>query len=338
MNPSNTQIVFTQPGVVALQPAPRLAAPLKPTDVLIETEFSIVSPGTELACLSGKESWAPLPFVPGYGSVGRVSEVGSEVKHLTPGQRIFTYGRHSRFSLAEALFIPLNETIDPAKAVFARMAAVSITALRVADVALGDTVAVFGLGPVGNLAAQLFALSGCDVIGIDLSPKRRELARQCGIPHVFSPGENLKQQIADLTHGQMCRTVVEATGVAAVAEQAGALAGKLGELILLGSPRGEYTSNLTPFLNRTHLWDNGCITVKGAHEWRFPVLDDASGHGRHSMERNVQTILKLIEGGKLKIDPLFTHRVAPTEAATVYEGLKNQKDTYIGVVFDWSAK
>jgi 2-desacetyl-2-hydroxyethyl bacteriochlorophyllide A dehydrogenase len=331
----NTEVVFSNPGVVELKKTPLVNPPLGADDVLIETECSIVSPGTELACLSGKEWWAPLPFVPGYGSVGRVQSFGTAVKGISVGDRIFTYGRHAKYSKGEMIVLPLDPSLKSEHAVFARMAAVSITALRVADVALGDVVSVVGLGPVGNLAAQLFALSGCTVIGVDLSAKRRELATEVGIPHVCESVDQAKAIAQKLTGGKLCRTVVEATGVPAVAVQAITLAEKLGELILLGSPRGEYSADLSAFLNRAHLWDHGCITIKGAHEWRFPLKENAQGHGRHSIEGNIRCILNLITTGKLKVSPLLTHLVAPDEAQKMYDGLKNEKDRFLGVVFDW---
>ena len=329
------RIVFTSPGKAALQESPPLQ-PLGPGGVRIETEFSIISPGTELACLSGTEDWAPLPFVPGYGSVGRVVELAPDVKKFSIGDRIFTYGAHAKFADAAAVMLPLATGIDPAKASFARMAAVSITALRVSDAELGDTVAVFGLGLVGNLAAQLFALAGCEVIGIDVSEQRRNIAQQCGVHHVLNPGADLREKVAALTDGRMCHTVVEATGLASVVENSAALAGKLGEVILLGTPRADHATNLTPFLNRIHRWSEGCISFKGAHEWRYPVREDAEGHGRHSMESNVRSILRLVASDELKIEPLLSHRVSPAECQGVYDGLRNQKDTYIGVVYDWS--
>ncbi len=334
MKESFSRIVFTAPGKAELRRVPTSEVALDPEPTLIETEFSVVSPGTELACLSGKESWAPLPFFPGYGSVGRVVRMGQGAKGLSLGQRVFTYGPHARYGAVQALSVPLPEGIDAARATFARIGAVAMTALRVAEIGLGDVVAVFGLGPVGNLAAQLFALSGCRVIGIDLSEKRRELARQCGIPHLLAPGEGLREAVAELTGGRMCRTVVEATGVPAVAPTAITLAGKSGELILLGSPRGACQADLTPFLNRIHLWGEGCVTVKGAHEWRFPIQE--GDHVRHSMERNVRILLDLIAEEKLRIAPLLTHLLSPADCQTAYDGLQREKDLYLGVVFDWS--
>ena len=109
----NTKIVFSQPNVVELQKETLASSSLRASDILIETEYSIVSPGTELACLSGSEWWAPMPFSPGYGSVGRVRAIGGEIKDVTVGQRIFTYGRHAKYSLSDVLTIPLKEGIDP---------------------------------------------------------------------------------------------------------------------------------------------------------------------------------------------------------------------------------
>lgn len=330
------QVLFTSPGRAVLDRCATSTLPDGPGDVLIETEYSVVSAGTELAILSGGESWAPLPFTPGYGSVGRVARVGSAVTDVAVGQRVFTYGKHARYALTDILHVPVGDEVEPLKATFARIAAVSITALRVADAALGDTVAVFGLGLVGNFAAQLFGLSGCEVIGIDLSEKRREQARQCGVAHVLAPGKDLVETVAELTGGRMCRTVVEATGLPAVAGEAAALAGKLGEVILLGSPRREHRADLTPLLNRIHVWNNGCVTFKGAHEWRLPVQEDPEGRGRFSMEGNVRALLRLIGQDRLKIEPLLTHVVSPADCQQVYDGLRDQKEVYTGVVFDWT--
>jgi len=54
-------------------------------DILIQTSASIVSAGTELSIWAGLESWAPLPTTPGYGSVGKVLEVGNAVEKCSAG-------------------------------------------------------------------------------------------------------------------------------------------------------------------------------------------------------------------------------------------------------------
>ena len=253
-------------------------ATLKPGEVAIRTHYSLISPGTELACLSGKESWAKLPFVPGYAGCGEIVALGEQAGDLKVGDLVFSYTKHASVARGSVLVKPIPAGLDLQRACFARMAAVSITALRVSDAELGDHVAVLGLGLVGNLAAQLFALAGCTVIGIDPSPVRRQMAARCGVAHTIDPSaQETRAALADLTRGNLCQTVVEATGIPAVGATAGDLAGKLGEVIYLGSPRGAYQGDVTTLLNQVHLWPKGCTTLKGAHEWRYPTRHDESG-------------------------------------------------------------
>lgn len=333
---SNQKILFTNPGTAKL--VTELSADLTPPPgrILIKTEYSIVSAGTELACLAGIEGWAPLPFCPGYGSVGKVLACGEGSREVSIGQRVLTFGKHSQHALDDAVIVPVPDGLDPAAATFARMASIAFTGLRVSAAELGDTVTVIGLGLIGNLAAQLFALAGCEVIGIDPSPARREQARACGIPHVIPSGPDLAAQVAAITGGRMCDTVVDATGLSAVVlEAAPMLCGKQGEIVLLGSPRAPHAADVTPFLSQLHLC-RPTATVKGALEWRYPLHDDGQGFNKHSIERNVRYALRLLAQGKLRVEPLLTHRASPMDCQTIYDGLTHHKDTYTGVVFDWS--
>jgi threonine dehydrogenase-like Zn-dependent dehydrogenase len=335
MNKTSVRVMFPEAGRAELQsfPMPEI---VKPTDIIIETEYSIVSAGTELACRAGIEGWAPLPHCPGYGSIGRVIAFGPEAKNVSIGQRVLTFGKHAKHAYIDHMAVPVPEGLDPVKAAFARMAAVSIAASRVSDAELGDFVAVIGLGQVGNLSAQLFSVAGCEVIGIDPSPRRREQAKACGIPHVLSPGPDLKEQVAKITGGRMCAAVIEATGLSAVAiDSAPKVAGVQAEIVLLGSPRAPHTAEVTAFLSGIHL-ALGAAAVKGALEWRFPVLIHPNGLYKHSIENNVQQILRLLLRNKLAVDPLLTHLASPADCHAVYEGLANQKEVYTGVVFDWS--
>lgn len=332
------QIVFTAPNEVALQEVDFDLTALQADEVALRTHYSLISPGTELACLRGVESWAPLPFTPGYAGVGEVLAVGPDVSAWRPGDLAFTYSRHASPTLARTLLARLPEGLDLRRACFARLAAVAMTALRVSNAELGDRVAVIGLGLVGNLAAQLFALAGCEVIGIDLSARRCQVAAACGLRQaIAAPIAEAVAQVRELTGGALCQTVVEATGAPAAAYRAPELAGRLGEVILLGSPRGAYAADVTELLNRVHLWGNGCVTLKGAHEWRYPVKQDTAGQGKHSIERNVAISLRLIAQERLIVDPLLTHVLPPRACAQAYAGLRDQPDEFLGVLFDWTA-
>lgn len=328
------RVMFPTPGVCTLEAFDFSSDALAPDQIAIKSLYTLISPGTELACLSGKESWAKLPFSPGYAGTGEIIALGSGVKDYAVGDRVFTYTGHASHAKTNRLYTHLPEGLDPKLGVFARLAGVSMTSLRVSAAELGDYVAVTGLGLVGNLAAQLFTLAGCEVIGIDPSPARRELAVKCGIKRVVDSADALAA-VTEFTKGEMCSTVVEATGFTPVVETVAQYAGKAGEVVLLGSPRGEFQADLTQFLNHIHLWGN-CVTFKGAHEWRFPTQKDPGGFSKHSLPRNIEILLRLIAEGRLHVEALLTHVLSPSECQQAYDGLKDKKEEYLGVVFDWT--
>ncbi|MEM9157405.1 MAG: zinc-binding alcohol dehydrogenase [Verrucomicrobiota bacterium] len=309
---------------------------LQPKQIAVESVTSVLSAGTELAVLGGNESWAPHPAIPGYGNVGRVIARGSEVTQCEEGDLVFSYASHASHALASGsqLIVKLPEDIDPVKLAMARIAQVAFTAPRVSSIELGDTVVVQGLGLVGNLAAQFCALSGARVIGVDVSEARLEMAAECGIEHRVNPlKEDLFQKVEEITEGRMCETAIEATGNPSLIAPLNKLLGKNGETILLGTPRGDLKEGGADILRQIHLWGSGCVTMKGAHEWRYPIYD--SDAGKHSLERNIRIFLDLLRNGKLKVDALISHVESPENCSQVYEALRNRDESYGGVVWDW---
>lgn len=301
-------------------------------DIAIRAEYSIISAGTELAKLTGLQK-VDYPFVPGNRGIGRVEEVGKEVVSVAPGDRVFSHIPHANYTPASPLCVKIPPNLDGKIAVSVGMATVAMTAIRVSEVELGDWALVTGLGIVGNLCAQLLTLSGAKVIGADPIQFRRDTAMACGVREVIDPStENTADAVMELTEGRGAELAVETSGIPAVVETAANAVGRLGEVILLGSPRGEYKSNLTDLLNRIHL-SQGSITFKGAHEWRYPLYRDR--FSKHSIERNAEILFQLMIDGKLNIEKPITHYLPPEEAEMAYEGLLNNKDQYLGVVFDW---
>ncbi|MBB6733330.1 zinc-dependent alcohol dehydrogenase [Cohnella zeiphila] len=334
---NNKQIVFTSPWKAEIRQK-RLETPaLGPDEAWVRKICTLVSPGTELACLSGNESWFRMPGIPGYASVSEVLQTGDNVEGFAAGDIVFHYGDHSAYSVVSTrhVWLKVPPSLPLPWVPFARMAAVAMTSLRVSQIELGDTVAVTGLGLVGNMASQLARLQGATVIGIDLSEQRLQLAKACGADHVLLGGKGeLRDEVMRITNGQGVSALIEATGVPKVAVDHLPLVGRFGEVILLGSPRGDFQTNVTELLNRIHLDGSyGNLTFKGAHEWRYPVLPDR--FAKHSLARNCGIILELMADGRLRIEPLISHVLKPEEAEQAYQGLRNDKDRYNGVLFDW---
>jgi threonine dehydrogenase-like Zn-dependent dehydrogenase len=217
------------------------------------------------------------------------------------------------------------------------MAGVSITALRSSSVQPGDRVVVIGLGLVGNFAAQLFQLAGAHVLGLDVSAKRLEVARACGIREVLdsSQGDPVAAVrewcgAKDATGG--AEVVVEAIGRSELVMQAVDMSRRHGETILLGSPRARVTADVTPMLTRIHLL---AIRVIGALEWTYPI-PATTERARFTIRRNYEQILGWIQDGRLVVDPLISHVLSPRDCQSAYDGLTQRRDEYTAVVFDWS--
>jgi len=316
---------------------------LRNTEILLRTHYTLISPGTELAIYTALDKnvyktngWCHYPFNPGYIAVGEVIKVGENVSKISEGDVVFCYSSHASIAKVDptrTICLKIPESIEK-ETLFARMATIAMTALRVSSGELGDNVAILGLGLVGNLAAQLFTIAGMNVIGIDLIEKRLEIAKSCGVKYTINPSKtSVKEKIMELTEGKGCEVTVEATGNPAAIETCCQITRRLGEVILLGSPRGEYKTDTTEILNYIHLWSRGCLTFKGAHEWRFPIHQVEGS--KHSIERNTQIAMQLICERKLKVRELITHIIKPENIKEAYEGLLNKKDEFLGVIIDW---
>ncbi|KXB01624.1 alcohol dehydrogenase [candidate division MSBL1 archaeon SCGC-AAA259O05] len=310
---------------------------VSPEEIVIKKHYSLISPGTELACLADKENWFELPGTPGYAAVGEVVEVGDHVSDVETGQIAYFFGSHSEYEKisTDRFFLATPDSLDEKLIPFVKMTTIAMTSLRVSDIELGDYVMVTGQGLVGNLAAQLAKLQGAFVITTDLSDRRVELSRNCGADLALNPNKtDLKDEIRKFTELGGVSTLIEATGIPKVAVESLELIANEGELILLGTPRGEYRDDITELLNYCHLEQKGNITFKGAHEWRLPPFHNE--YVKHSMERGSKIVFKLMEQGKLNIKDLLTHVIEPEEAEEAYDGLKEKKDEYLGVLMDWT--
>ena len=336
------EVVVTGQNEVELQineiDTPVLAA----NELLIDTEYTFISSGTELANYTGREpkvfqegSWCAYPWRSGYANVGIVREIGSNVTRAAVGDRVFTYGRHAstvRYS-QDRLVAPVREAVDPAVVAASRMAGVAMTAIVVGKIGTNPWTVVFGLGLVGNLASQMFQIHGCRVIGVDPVAARRKLAQRCGIEATVGGDADAAQaQIQEITGGELANITVDAVGHSGVVMQALRATANHGQIIILGSPRVSVLGDLTELLSDTHLrW----ITIRGALEWCVPMYPDIGN--RTSQWSKQQTIFDWMARGQLHVEPLISHRLKPEHIKQAYDGLLNEPNVYTGVVLDWTA-
>ena len=212
-----------------------------PTEVLVRTVTSVISPGTERAVTALARSSllakararpdlvrqvvrkaqaegipaaaravrgrlaADLPL--GYSAAGLVVEVGAAVDGIAPGQLVATGGAgkacHAEFQAVPGLLCAVVPDGVPAEdAAFATLASIPLHALRLSGVGPGAKVVVLGLGLLGQLAARLAMASGCDVAGIDPDAFARDAAAAAGVLALDESGDATTGQVLRWSRGR----------------------------------------------------------------------------------------------------------------------------------------
>src|SRR5262249_35888345 len=220
--------------------------------ILVATEVSAVSPGTELAVYTGTHQWLldpklpdwKFPFRPGYSAAGTVVAVGADVSGFAPGDRVSYPGNHAS---AELLTIghergrlwKMPAKLDPEKATWACIARYGLGASIRAGLTLGRSAAVLGLGVIGQFSLRcLIAAGASPVIGIDSVRMRREAALAAGADLALDPSEaNLRERLADCLGTRGAESLADATGIPDPIPQAMALARAGGQGCVGGGPR-----------------------------------------------------------------------------------------------------
>jgi 2-desacetyl-2-hydroxyethyl bacteriochlorophyllide A dehydrogenase len=224
--------------------------------ILVQTEASAVSAGTELAIYTGihqwladpKRAWPKFPFVPGYSGVGHVVAVGEGVgAHggvpLREGDRVVWSTRHETHGLVSAdgqsPLHPIASHVAAPAAACAVLARFPMTALVQSGQILGQSVAVMGLGTIGQIATRLFAASGAyPIIGIDPVAYRREVAARTPSVDTLDPTQGDLGEALRETRGALPDIVVDATGAPNTVNAAMHVVADGGKVVMVGSPRG----------------------------------------------------------------------------------------------------
>jgi 2-desacetyl-2-hydroxyethyl bacteriochlorophyllide A dehydrogenase len=226
-------VSFTSPRVAEV--VDEESRPLAGDEVRISTLYSGISAGTELTAYRGTNPYITKKwdeprrlFVDGatsfeypvngwgYEEVGEVTEIGDGVSGVQVGDVIWgTWGHRSETVQQQdrATKRILKQGVDPRIGIFSHIGAIALNVVLDADIHVGETVAVFGLGVPGQLVAQLARLNGARVIGVDGVASRRDLAKQLGADEVIDAGVGeVAEQIRALTDGRGADVCLEVSG------------------------------------------------------------------------------------------------------------------------------
>lgn len=326
-------LLLTAPGELAFEDTDD--APLGPDEVRIRTLFSGISAGTELTQYRGTSpfqhrrwdegrrlfvddadgpSW-PYPVrTLGYEEVGEIVEIGGAVDDIAVGQQVYGTWNHRSHHLAPASYARerlMPAGADPLSGIFSHIGAVALNGVHDANIRIGDTVAVFGLGVPGQIVAQAARASGARVIAVDPDAGRRAIALQLGA-HKAIPATGAAEAIKALTDGRGADSCIEVSGVPAALHEAIRAVAYSARVVAMGFFQGE-----TPGLrlgeefhhNRVQLI---CSQISG-------VAPEASY--RWTKPRLWRTAVELQAAGVLNLTPLVTHRAPFADAPTLFERL-----------------
>lgn len=331
----NKHIVFRSPGVCAVEACDRPVPGAN--EVRIQTEYSLISTGTELtqlyAAADADSSWQPLltyPLLPGYSNVGRVRAVGVGVDASMIGQRVVSLARHAQ-TVCRSVFevVPVPESVSAEEAVFAVIAQIAMGGVRFSRIRLGETVAVFGAGLIGQFAARLARLSGAGSVFVwDHSPLRlRLLPDDSGVYPSTEDPEAAGAFIRRINRGSAADLVFDATGdPTRIAAEVDALE-EHGRLVILSSPRGRSALDL----NTVNLRG---LSIIGAHNATVHMPPGVPGEP-FTLRRDLQDFLERLADHTLSVASLITHRFPADRAPEAYHLLAENRREALGVLLDW---
>lgn len=314
-------------------------------EVVIEVRACCVSPGTELGSVPGRRrepnlELPPRPF--GYSNAGTVVRGSGPLQAGTPVAAMGGgYALHATHALVPRnLCVPIPDGVTFEQAATNHLAATALHAVRRGEFTLGEHVAVYGLGIVGHFTTQIASMAGSHVLGVDRYPLRRERALATGWAElVLDPLDpDFEARAAEL-----CRNHGFDGGVIAFGGD-GVPAFKSMVRILKQSPDGHKMGRVVVVggARIEHLFAAGLgnVDVRSSARPGPGYHDDAWEHGADyppvfvpwTTRRNVEECLRWMAMGRLKTEPLITHRCSLEEAPAACDLLVEQPDQALGVL------
>ncbi len=343
-----TLLVFNEPRIVGFQKYED--APLKADEVRIRTLYSGISAGTELTFYRGtnpylNKQWVPETrlFIPGnqpsfsypvmnlgYEEVGEIVEVGRDVTEISIGTTVFgTWGHRTHF-IANLDYVRPRLMPTGAESIFgifSHLGAIALNGIHDAQIMLGDTVAVFGLGALGQIVALMAKRSGATVIAVDLHDARLNLAKDLGADVILNANRDRPAEaIKALTNGLGADVCIEVSGSTSALNEAIRSVAYSARVVALGFFQGDAHGL---FLgdefhhNRINLV---CSQISG-------VAPEISN--RWNKMRLWQTVVRIQAEGWLDLRPIITHRAPFKQAAGLYDLIDQHPNDIIHSVLEF---
>ena len=294
---------------------------------------------TYRAVMKKLDAYSPL----GYSSAGEVIEVGSCIEDISVGDKVACAGGGANH--AEIVCVPRNlcvklpHDVDLKKACYNTLGAIALQGIRQADLRLGESCMVIGLGLLGQLTCLMLRASGVRTFGIDIDQNAVEKASKhcCDAAWVRqSPG--LVSKVENQTSGLGVDAVIITAGTSSLdpINFAGELARKRGRVVVVGAvPTG---------FNRDPYWYGkelelrmSCSYGPGRYDLDYEEkgVEYPAAYVRWTENRNMQAFQDLVHSGRIEIDYLTTQEFPIEEASKAYDMILNRSEPFLGVVLKY---
>ena len=368
----------------------------EPTDAIVRVTSTAIC-GSDLHLYEVLGMFIDEGDVLGHEPMGVVEEVGSEVSHIRPGDRVvipfniacgrcwmceralfaqcettqvrdrdkgaalFGYtklygqvpgGQAELLRVPQAHFGPIKVPEGPAEERFLFLSDVLPTAwqaVEYAEVPPGGSVAVFGLGPIGQMSTRIARERGAErVIGVDLVPERLEMARRHGVETIDARDhDDVSGEIREMTAGRGSDSVIDAVGMEAhgapLGELAQKAAGLLPDALAAGLTERAGVDRLEALLQCIDtVRRGGTLSISGVYGGRLDPLPMMQlfdkgvqiRMGQAHVKRWIDDIMPLLteDGDPLGTEDLATHRLPLDDAPRGYEIFQKKEDGAIKVV------
>jgi polar amino acid transport system substrate-binding protein len=277
----------------------------------------------------------------GYSSAGVALAVGGLVEGIQPGDRVACggvgYANHAEFTVVpKNLVVKVPPTVSDEEAAYATLGAIALQGVRLADPKLGETVLVLGLGLLGQITVQLLRANGCKVLGLDLDPSLIQLAEKYGATGIS--GADAEVACRELTGGHGVDAVLVCAGTSSnqPIELCGRVTREKGRVVVVGAVRMDipredfFKKEISVVISRSY----GPGRYDPTYEENgndYPI-----GYVRFTEQRNMQTVIDLIQQRKLDVHSLITHRFPIDQAVQAYQLIEGEKrEPYLGIVLTY---
>jgi len=261
--------VLYTPGDIRIEDVP--APELRPGHVMIRVA-SVGVCGSDLPRMLIKGAHK-MPIICGHEFSGHITEIGEGVEGFELGELVAIppmlpcqkcdqcqkgqfsrcrdydyFGSRRDGAYAEFVCVPVEnllktpKDIDPRAVAMTDPASIALHAIwKAGGVTIGQRGAVIGCGPIGLFAIQWMKLMGAsEVVAIDVSQKKLDLAREAGANYTFLPGEDIPSDL-------LCDIIVEAAGHPSSINAAVRLAAPGGHVVFIGIPVSDVTLETKTF-------------------------------------------------------------------------------------------